>query len=350
MVRASVRAMTRKNKPQAPVSLEQRRAWLIEHRHPAVDPFWPLNDGPPTRTLAGINRDLPEIIRKAKDEAAEKAVHGVARPGGNARGQQKSDAADKWRKPATEFAKEIWRRRCRASSLPPRIHAGLTAAPRHHEPKLRLKNMTQLSKYSSDYELPPEGLTHPAVLVRLVDEGVIQSKFGQSRQCLMTFELCAERTLEDQPVLAFKRVFNMSTRSKNMREIVRALSGLHDVAQVDLKDLIGKPCTLSIEHVTNDDGNVYADVEVKAVRGKAAPYKPVTESIFVSLHIDDFDEAEVAKLIDRQREKVMSSPTYKQVVEDLKFQEEAKGKTASDVIDDDFPESLGGAKRKKRAA
>ena len=30
------------------------------------------------------------------------------RPGGDARGKRKSEAADEWRKPAVEFAKKIW--------------------------------------------------------------------------------------------------------------------------------------------------------------------------------------------------------------------------------------------------
>jgi hypothetical protein len=104
--------MGKTNKPQPPLSLEQRRAWLIEHRHPAVDPFWRLNDEPSARTVTVTlrgDRDLPEIIGKAKGEAMEKAVHGVVRPGGDARGKQRSDAADKWGKPAEAQAEEIWR-------------------------------------------------------------------------------------------------------------------------------------------------------------------------------------------------------------------------------------------------
>ena len=65
--------MGKTNKPQPPLSLEQRRAWLIEHRHPAVDPFWRLNDEPPARTVTVTlrgDRDLPEIIDKGVKKAA----------------------------------------------------------------------------------------------------------------------------------------------------------------------------------------------------------------------------------------------------------------------------------------
>jgi len=68
-------------------------------------PFF-LNDDPPRKPLAS---DLPEIIRKAEDKAVDKAVRGVVRPGGDARGKQKSDVADKWRKPAAALAEKFWR-------------------------------------------------------------------------------------------------------------------------------------------------------------------------------------------------------------------------------------------------
>src|ERR1700722_7300380 len=43
-------------------------------------------------------------------EAAIKSsgVRPVVRPGGDARGKQKSDVADKWRKPAAALAEKIW--------------------------------------------------------------------------------------------------------------------------------------------------------------------------------------------------------------------------------------------------
>jgi hypothetical protein len=95
--------MARNNNPQDPF-FEPQEPFLKPGEE---GPFF-LNDGPPTKTVAALQRDLPEIIRKAKDEAVEKAVHGVVGPGGHARGEQKSDAADKWRIPAVALAEEIW--------------------------------------------------------------------------------------------------------------------------------------------------------------------------------------------------------------------------------------------------
>jgi hypothetical protein len=73
--------------------------------------------------------------------------------------------------------------------------------------------------------------------------------------------------------------------------------------------------------------------------------------VFFSLHPDDFREEDLKEVTDRQREKIKSSQTYKDLIADLKFSVSAKGKPAAAIIDDDFAENLGGAaKPKKRAA
>jgi hypothetical protein len=72
--------------------------------------------------------------------------------------------------------------------------------------------------------------------------------------------------------------------------------------------------------------------------------------VFFSLHPSEFREEDLKEVSDRQREKIKASETYKTLIEGLKFGVASKGKSAADIIDDDFPENLGGAKPKKRAA
>jgi hypothetical protein len=78
---------------------------MARKNKPPVDGLGPffLNDGPPTKTATARDRDRSAIGLR------EKAVRDVVRPGGDVRGKQKSDAADKWRKPAAALAEEIWR-------------------------------------------------------------------------------------------------------------------------------------------------------------------------------------------------------------------------------------------------
>ena len=86
-----------------------------------------------------------------------------------------------------------------------------------------------ITEYGSDFELPPEG-RHTAALVRFVDTGLQSGKFGSSRNAELAFEIDGMTTADGQPMLAFKRIFNLSNRSKNFREVVRALSNMHDIS------------------------------------------------------------------------------------------------------------------------
>jgi hypothetical protein len=210
-------------------------------------------------------------------------------------------------------------------------------------------NMALMSEYGGDFELPREG-RHVAALVRFVDIGLQPGKFGASRQADLAFEIGGITTADMQPLLAFKRIFNLSNRSKNFREVVRALSNMHDISGVNTSDLLGNWCEIVIEHVTTEDGSEFANVECRPLKGKAPTNRPESELIFFSLHPGEFREEDLKEVTDRQREKIKSSQTYKDLVVDLKFAASNKGKPTAAIIDDDFPENLGGAKPKKRAA
>jgi hypothetical protein len=196
--------------------------------------------------------------------------------------------------------------------------------------------MAQITEYGGDFELPPEG-KHIAALVRFVDLGLQPGKFGSSRNAELAFEIEGETTAEGRPMLAFKRIFNMNSRSKNFREIVRALSNMHDISGVNTKDLVGKWCEIVFEHVTTEDGNTYANLECRPLKGKAPSSDPVSELVFVSLHPDEFHEEDLKEVSDRQREKIKASETYKDLIADLKFAAAAKGKLAREIIEDELP-------------
>ena len=161
-------------------------------------------------------------------------------------------------------------------------------------------------------------------------------KFGASRQAHLTFELLDEKTADGKAILAHKRIFNLSARSKNFRDVLRALTGLHDVGTVETHDLLGKECCLAIEHTTTDTGT-YADIEVRPLRGKPSKRLPHTPMTFFSLHPSDFEERALSGLPEWMRERITKSPTYAQVKADLKFAKEAKGKTAAEIVGDRIP-------------
>jgi hypothetical protein len=125
---------------------------------------------------------------------------------------------------------------------------------------------------------------------------------------------------------------------------------LHDISGVNTKDLVGKHCEIVVEHTITEDGSEFANIECKPFKGKETWGVPLSETVFFSLHPDEFREEDLKEVTDRQREKIKASETYKTLIEDLKFGAASKDKSTTDTIDDDFPENLGGAKRKKRAA
>ena len=135
--------------------------------------------------------------------------------------------------------------------------------------------MALMSEYGGDFELPPEG-RHVACLVRFVDIGIQPGKFGSSRNAELVFELEGETTSSGHPMLAYKRIFNLSNRSKNFREVVRAVSNLHDISGVNTRDLVGKWCEIVIEHVQTDDGSEYANVECRPLKGKPPVCAPAS--------------------------------------------------------------------------
>jgi hypothetical protein len=53
------------------------------------------------------------------------------------------------------------------------------------------------------------------------------------------------------------------------------------------------------------------------------------------------------ELSDRQREKIIGSTTYRELVATLEHAKACKGKPAAEIIDDDFPEALGGTPKAK---
>ena len=196
--------------------------------------------------------------------------------------------------------------------------------------------MALMRDYGGDFELPPEG-RHVACLVRFVDLGLQPGKFGSSRSAELAFEIDGETTADGRPMLAFKRIFNLSNRSKNFREIVRALSNMHDISGINTSNLVGKWCEIAIEHVTTDDGSEYANVECRPFKGKAPTREPVSELVFLSLHPDEFRDEDLKEVSDRQREKIKASETYKALIDDRKFAASSKGKRTADIIDDEIP-------------
>jgi hypothetical protein len=198
--------------------------------------------------------------------------------------------------------------------------------------------MAKLTEYGDTYEIADEG-SYTATIVRFVDLGTQQTKYGASRMANVCFELADVTQSDGKPMLAFLTIFNFSARSKKLREFVRTVTGLHDVKDVEIKTLVGAPCMVGITHKTTEEGITFAEVTVKRPKPGAKKPKVKTDLVFFSLHPDEFSESDLSKVPERQQERIRGSQTYR----DLQMDKGAAPKPkAADIISDDFPKNLGG--------
>jgi hypothetical protein len=198
----------------------------------------------------------------------------------------------------------------------------------------------------SAFEPAPEG-PHTAVLVAAIDRGEQAGKYEPRRQMVLHWLLPNVETANGDPCLVFQTIWNVSMRARVFREIVQGLMGGEPLEGRSLRELVGRVAKITVVH-NEGESQTYANIaSVKPMKpGTKAP-KIETELVYFSLDTDEFDEKVLNSLSEHDQTKIKSSRTYL----DLKFLASAKDKSAADIIDDDFPEALGGApKSKKRAA
>ena len=86
--------------------------------------------------------------------------------------------------------------------------------------------------------VPAEG-SYVARLVQRIDLGLMPTKFGVSHQARCAFELCEPTRKADKPVIVYKSIWNLSLRSPNFRDLIKAISNRAEISGMDLKELIG---------------------------------------------------------------------------------------------------------------
>ena len=116
---------------------------------------------------------------------------------------------------------------------------------------------------------------------------------------------------------------------------------------MEVKDLVGKSCIVNIIHVKSDDGSqTFANI----VSFKPLPRGTVVEpekTPFVIFSLNSYDvpdratlDANLAKLSQSERDKVMKSISYTDLLIDLRQKSGGKRLPARDIINDDLPDGL----------
>lgn len=201
------------------------------------------------------------------------------------------------------------------------------------------------------FEPCPAG-THAARCVGFIDLGSHEQEFqgetkGKKRLILLSFEIPGERRDDGKPFLVSKR-YTWSVHEKaNLRKDLEAWRSKRFVETdfgpggFDIRNVIGKPCTIVINH-TEKEGKTYVNIaSIGAAMKSITMPDQETETTYLALVDGLFDRQTFDGLTDRMKEMVSKSPEYQALgrgPERKQSYGEASGSRRREAIDDDrFP-------------
>lgn len=190
-----------------------------------------------------------------------------------------------------------------------------------------------------NFQLVPAG-NHVAICYRFIDLGTQMVEWkGTSkvqRKVLITWELPNEHITEGdyagQPFSIGKKYTWSMNEKASLRHDLESWRGkaftdddFSGPNRFNVKNIIGKPCMLSIVHEARD-GTTYANIKGIAAMPKGVTVPPpVNEQVYFSLMPEFFDNSVLAGLSDKLRETIKGSPEFKEIVDGVKPLQEPYG-------------------------
>lgn len=207
-----------------------------------------------------------------------------------------------------------------------------------------------IEKPKSDFELVPAG-NHVAICYRFIDLGTQstewQGKKSHKRKVLISWELPNElMTSGDfagQPFTIGKRyTWSMHEKAELRKDLEswrnRAFGDddFEGPNRFNVKNIIGKPCMLSIVH-DSKDGSTYSNIKgiASLPKGMTVP-APINPPVYFALVEGLYDPAVFANLSDRIRETITKSPEYDEIVNGKKPNQASQNFARTD-LDDEVP-------------
>ena len=180
----------------------------------------------------------------------------------------------------------------------------------------------------SNISMLEEG-SYAATCYMLVDIGLQNSEYygNSSRKVVIGWEIADEFVEIDGEKKP--RVFSARyTASLNEKAILRrdlaAWRGKDfteaELAQFNLRNIVGAPCLIQIIHKKSANGKTYANLAsvMKLPKGMAAPKRTLDTIVY---DIDESDPTEVDKLPDWIASQVKASESYQQRINELKVKD-----------------------------
>ena len=199
---------------------------------------------------------------------------------------------------------------------------------------------TVVKSTGADFKPCPEG-THVARCVQLIVLGMIHSEKWdkKSEQVLLGWEVPSELRDDGAPHLLWQR-YTMSLHEKaKLRQHLEAWRGKkftdEELAGFDLKNILGKPCMISVVH-NSHDGRTYANIQtvMSMLKGSACP-KQISKTVFYD--VDDHDAEVFDTFGERLQADIISSDNWRAYQERLgrKPTKAADEAGAYDIPEDD---------------
>ncbi len=171
----------------------------------------------------------------------------------------------------------------------------------------------------SSFTPVPAG-THLGICFRVIDLGTQQTTFNgdtkTAHKVLISWEIPDEVMGDGRPFM-ISQSYTWSMHEKaTLRKSLEAWRGVAFTDRdfgpggFDIKNIIGKACTLSVVH-TAKNGSVYANVASigKVMKGISIP-ELTNPPAYLWLHPDRWDAAVFASLSANLQAKIMASPEY----------------------------------------
>lgn len=168
-----------------------------------------------------------------------------------------------------------------------------------------------------DFTPPPSG-THLAICYRVIDLGTQtidwQGQQKHQHKVMLSWELPDERMEDGQPFSVHKRYTWSSSEKSTLRQHLEAWRGVpfkdsdFGPGGFDIRNIIGKPCLLSVIH-DHKDGKTYANIASVAKPMKNTVCPPLTNTtLFFSL--EEFDAKVYEELSQGIRDVIAKSPEF----------------------------------------
>lgn len=195
----------------------------------------------------------------------------------------------------------------------------------------------------NEFELAPAG-THVATCVQFVDLGSHENTYqgqskGMRREVRIAWELPEESMRDGRPFLISKRYTWSMGEKSSLRKHLESWRGRkfdeNDFGNFDIRNILGKPCLLSIKH-DERNGNTYAHIDsVSPLMKNMTPPAQIGAQLYFSL--DEFSQTTFDGLSEKTREYIAQSPEYRAIASGKTAQSAAPVNSGAVDLDDEVP-------------